>query len=275
MQLNLDQNIQKAKRVLQETDALLITAGAGMGVDSGLPDFRGTEGFWNAYPKVKELGLNFEQMANPKWFKKDPHLAWAFYGHRLELYRNTTPHEGFTKLLELCKTKKYDSFIFTSNVDGQFQKAGFSDNQIMECHGSIHHMQCVDNCQDKLWNAENVNLKIDDEFMAKDPLPLCPYCKSIARPNIMMFGDFSWNGTRTNEQSKRFKEWTRKMRKNNVKIAVIEMGAGMAIPTVRSISERRAMDFNVPLIRINPRESFAGTIEFPIGALEALNYIIE
>ena len=94
------------------------------------------------------------------------------------------------------KRKKYGSFIFTSNVDGQFQKAGFLESQIAECHGSIHHMQCINNCQDKLWDAKNDTIDIDDNFQAKDPLPICPYCKSIARPNIMMFGDTNWNSTR-------------------------------------------------------------------------------
>ena len=68
--MNITENLQKAKQLLQEADAIFITAGAGMGVDSGLPDFRGVEGFLEAYPKVRELGLQFEQMANPEWFEK-------------------------------------------------------------------------------------------------------------------------------------------------------------------------------------------------------------
>ncbi len=104
--MNIEENLQKAKQLLKEVDAIFITAGAGMGVDSGLPDFRGVEGFWNAYPKAKELGLKFEEMANPEWFESDPQLAWAFYGHRLHLYRETVPHEGFNKLLALSNTKK-------------------------------------------------------------------------------------------------------------------------------------------------------------------------
>ncbi len=110
--MKLTENIQKAKQLLEEADAIFITAGAGMGVDSGLPDFRGVEGFWNAYPKAKELGLQFEEMANPEWFESDPKLAWAFYGHRLHLYRDTVPHNGFKQLLNLSNTKKYGSFVF-------------------------------------------------------------------------------------------------------------------------------------------------------------------
>src|SRR4051812_26989878 len=86
---------RRAAEVIAQADALLIAAGAGMGVDSGLPDFRGTDGFWNAYPPYAKLGLDFDSIANPRWFRDDPALAWGFYGHRLHLYRSTAPHEGF------------------------------------------------------------------------------------------------------------------------------------------------------------------------------------
>src|ERR1700744_4508975 len=91
--------IARAAGWIRNADALLITAGAGMGVDSGLPDFRGNEGLWRAYPAIARLGLRFEQLANPSWFNRDPHLAWGFYGHRLNLYRATIPHDGFSILL--------------------------------------------------------------------------------------------------------------------------------------------------------------------------------
>src|SRR5687767_9842489 len=89
-----DDLLARAAAAVRDADALLVTAGAGMGVDSGLPDFRGTEGFWRAYPAFARLGLRFEQLASPAWFARDPHLAWGFYGHRLNLYRATTPHAG-------------------------------------------------------------------------------------------------------------------------------------------------------------------------------------
>ena len=79
--------ITRAADAIRRADALLVAAGAGMGVDSGLPDFRGPEGFWRAYPPYRALGLRFEQMASPHTFARDAHLAWGFYGHRLNLYR--------------------------------------------------------------------------------------------------------------------------------------------------------------------------------------------
>ena len=272
--MNIQENLQKAKQILEEADAIFITAGAGMGVDSGMPDFRGVEGFWNAYPKAKELGLQFEELANPEWFESDPQLAWAFYGHRLHLYRDTVPHEGFTKLLEYANTKKYGAFIFTSNVDGQFQKAGFSDNIIMECHGSIHHMQCIDNCQGMLWSSDDIFIEIEEGFKAKEPLPSCPFCGAMARPNILMFGDYSWEYARTDGQRERLGNWITKLENEGAKLAIVEMGAGTAVPTVRHTSEQIADRLGVPLIRINPRESFGAEIELPMGAVEALNGFI-
>ena len=111
--------------MLRSAQALLIGAGAGMGVDSGLPDFRGTQGFWKAYPAYAKLGLDFASMANTQWFQKDPEFAWGFYGHRLGLYRTTVPHAGFGLLRAWASRMKHGAFVFTSNVDGQFQRAGF------------------------------------------------------------------------------------------------------------------------------------------------------
>src|ERR1700693_1271027 len=74
------EKLKRAVSWLRQADGLLITAGAGMGVDSGLPDFRGAEGFWRAYPALKHHRMSFEDMANPASFSKMPTLAWGFYG---------------------------------------------------------------------------------------------------------------------------------------------------------------------------------------------------
>ncbi|SMC09164.1 SIR2 family NAD-dependent protein deacylase [Nitratiruptor tergarcus] len=262
--------IAEAAKAIKDAEYLLITAGAGMGVDSGLPDFRGVEGFWRAYPVAKRLGLRFEELANPRWFEEDPHLAWAFYGHRLHLYRDTTPHSGFAKLLAIAKSKK-DYFVLTSNVDGQFQKAGFDEEKIDEVHGSIHYMQCSVPCNQVIWSAENVEIVIDEEhFLAKDPLPRCPQCQAIARPNILMFGDWRWIESREEEQRKRLETFLQKV---DGKLTILEFGAGTAVPTIRIMGERIAQSFDATLIRINPRESEGADISLAMGAKEAIEKI--
>ncbi len=274
----MEKEFKKAKELLQNADAVLITAGAGMGVDSGLPDFRGKEGFWRAYPIAKKLGLRFEEMANPEWFKRNPKLAWAFYGHRLNLYRNTQPHEGFKKLLELGKQKNNEFFVFTSNVDGQFQKAGFPEDKIVEIHGSIHYLQCTVPCSGDIWSAKDTYVEVDmEKFEAKEPLPKCKYCGEIARPNILMFGDWYWIENRTEEQERRLEKWLNHIKFGKLKLVIIEIGAGKMVPTVRLFSERVSFQLNAPLIRINPRDYEVPTkndVSIPTGGLEGIMNII-
>lgn len=116
---SIQNSLMSASDLIAEADALVITSGAG--IDSGLPDFRGENGFWNAYPALGSLGINFTQIANPKAFQQHPELAWGFYGHRLQLYRNTIPHEGFLCLLKLADQMLLGLRHFTSNVDGQLE----------------------------------------------------------------------------------------------------------------------------------------------------------
>src|SRR5947209_7846734 len=147
--------VRAAAQAVASADALLIAAGAGMGVDSGLPDFRGDQGFWKAYPPYQKLGLGFTDLANPWWFVTDPALAWGFYGHRLNLYRATEPHAGFRILHSWARRMRHGAFVFTSNVDGHFQRAGFDPECVVEVHGSVHWMQCQARCGAGLFAADN------------------------------------------------------------------------------------------------------------------------
>ena len=247
--------IEWAARFVREASALLVTAGAGIGVDSGLPDFRGKEGFWRAYPAIAKLGLSFAEMANPDWFDQSPELAWAFYGHRLNLYRRTEPHAGFQRLIDCGRQKRHGYFVFTSNVDGQFQKAGFAADRVAECHGSIHHFQCCAPCHDSIWDAHREEVTVDEaNFLALAPLPKCPRCDRLARPNVLMFGDGGWLPSRSLAQDLELRKWLVSLSANGAKLVIIELGAGTAIPTVRHLSEHLAEEFAAPLIRINPRE---------------------
>ncbi|MBC8736307.1 NAD-dependent deacetylase [Paraburkholderia sp. UCT31] len=232
---------------IREADGILITAGAGMGVDSGLPDFRGDHGFWAAYPALKTGGINFHDIANGTAFLRDPVRAWGFYGHRLNLYRRTVPHAGFEILRRWASAKRSGGFVFTSNVDGQFQKAGFADDRLFECHGSIHFLQCGQSCTHQMWSADGFQPEVDVNRCALlSPLPKCPNCGCVARPAILMFDDWHWVETRTRHQRMRYEAWLLSVEQ----AVVIEIGAGRAIPTVRDQSER----FGPRVVRINPRE---------------------
>ena len=269
----MDDTLARARDALEQADALVITAGAGMGVDSGLPDFRGDEGFWHAYPPFRRLGLRFVELANPRWFRSDPALAWGFYGHRKNLYTDTVPHAGFARLLRYAAGLPQGAFVFTSNVDGQFAKAGFAAEYIAECHGNIHHLQCLDpRCGAGIWpSAERVTVD-PDTMRAAPPYPSCQTCGGLARPNILMFGDGTWRSERSDAQEARLEAWYARTARR----VVIELGAGTAIPTVRHFSEVAARGPRATLIRVNPREPQGppNTLSFTTGAAETLALLL-
>jgi NAD-dependent SIR2 family protein deacetylase len=270
-----DDALRRAAEAIAGAGALLFTAGAGMGVDSGLPDFRGPEGFWRAYPAFARLGIRFEEAANPRWFIDDPALAWGFYGHRLELYRKTVPHPGFGFLARWAGRAASGAFVFTSNVDGHFQAAGFPADRLVECHGSIHHLQCLVACHDGIFPADPFHVDVDPETgRALEPFPSCPVCGCLARPNVLMFGDWGWIGSRTEEQHERLDLWREEAAGP---LVVVECGAGLGVPTVRMFGERAAILNGGTLVRINPRDAEGGptgrTYAIRSGALAALERI--
>lgn len=264
--MSIADNIQQAALLVSQADGLLVTAGAGIDVDSGLPDFRGDAGFWKAYPPLARAGIRFVEIASPASFADSPEQAWGFYGHRLQLYRETVPHNGFAILQRLGSELQHGSFVFTSNVDGQFQKAGFHPDSVVECHGSIHFLQCLAPCSNAIWPAATLTPDIDlAECRLISPLPACPRCAGLARPNILMFNDSGWVADRTDLQYDRLEAWLHQVRQP----VIIEIGAGTAIPSVRDQGEA----LGAPVIRINPVASDVRRkvdVALPMNALDAL-----
>ena len=115
-----------------------------------------------------------------------------------------------------------------------------------------------------------MDLQVDEvTIRAQSELPHCPECNAVARPNILMFGDWDWISQRTNVQEQRLGEWMRQQ--VGKQLVVIECGAGTSIPTVRWKCEQAGGK----LIRINPREAQVpnGHIGLSMGAQEALSWI--
>ncbi len=270
---NLQEKISKASVAVKNADAIFITVGAGMNNNFGL-----TGSNKDSNSLISRLNKSDENIDHPIWFDKDPRIAWAYYGQLLNLYRQTLPHKGYTKLLEIGEKKQYGYFVFTSNVDGQFQKAGFDDAFLEECHGSINHFQCIRPCTSEIWDGSNEIVTVDlDTFEATGELPKCPNCGGIARPNILMFGDWNWISHRSNEQGERLQQWLETLESLDAKLVIIEIGAGHDVPTVRLQSQRVSRGSNSTLIRINPLEYdvHAGGIGLPLGAEEGVNRILE
>ncbi|NOR56606.1 MAG: NAD-dependent protein deacetylase [Sulfurovum sp.] len=240
-----------ATEIINNAEVILVLAGAGMSADSNLPTYRDKEGFWNDYPPYREIKKDYVAMTSPHGFSSDPHFAWGFFAHQYKLYKNAVPHEGYTKLLDLLLSKK-DYFVVTTNVDGLFIKSGFAKKYLHEAHGSIHKLQCSRPCHREAWEIESLNVEIDYSTMnALDPLPLCPTCGAVSRPNIFMFGDTdeSYVWEESQESASKFREWRQK--NLHKKVVILEIGVG-AEGLKRHVKQYYQEFSDTTLIRINP-----------------------
>src|SRR5574340_522260 len=87
----------------------------------------------------------------------------------------TRPHAGFGLLLRWIRELGVEAWVVTSNVDGQFQRAGFPPDRVLEVHGSIHHLQGLSPCSGAIWeNREEV--PVDPETMRARRIPRCRRC---------------------------------------------------------------------------------------------------
>ena len=201
-------------------------------------------------------------MSNPRSFENDPRFGWGFFGHRYQLYRDAEPHEGYHVLRRWGDAVRLGSFVFTSNVDGAFLKAGFDEERVVECHGSIHYLQAFDTrLSGDIWPAapQLDKLVVDRASFLADEATL-PYftgpnsTQALCRPNILMFGDGSFISDRTDAQELRFDRFVKSLPRES-RVVVIEIGAGLAVPSVRHTSESLlALFTNAQLLRINPAE---------------------
>eukprot|EP01124_Arcella_intermedia_P031539 TRINITY_DN7138_c0_g1_i1.p1 TRINITY_DN7138_c0_g1~~TRINITY_DN7138_c0_g1_i1.p1 ORF type:complete len:283 (+),score=55.32 TRINITY_DN7138_c0_g1_i1:24-872(+) len=270
--------VEKAAKYLKEADAILIGTGAGMGVDSGLGTFRGRNaGVW---PPLVRLNMDFTEASNPKWFPTQPNFAWAFWVYRYNAYTSKEPHQGYHILKNLSTKKKFGAFSYTSNIDGHWLKCGFEENRVFECHGTVHYMQCQKPCQEFIYPTSPEEMSkmvfVKDDYVQN--LPHCPKCGLVARPNVDMFDDVEIITIRQKQQTQDYQAWLSQVQASGGKLAVIEIGAGLALPVVREECERVAKAFSAPLIRLNlddnsiPPEIPQG-VSLPMGALQALSAI--
>eukprot|EP01097_Dermamoeba_algensis_P006408 TRINITY_DN4016_c0_g1_i2.p1 TRINITY_DN4016_c0_g1~~TRINITY_DN4016_c0_g1_i2.p1 ORF type:complete len:258 (-),score=30.54 TRINITY_DN4016_c0_g1_i2:41-814(-) len=250
-----------------------------MSVDSGLPDFRGPQGFWRAYPPMEKLKLKFSDMSNPQWFSKDPTFAWGFWAHRISLYSKAAPHSGYLTMKKWGESKNNNYFVFTSNVDGHYSKSGYPADKLCECHGCVNFMQCNSQCTDELWPTDDFKIpEVDTEtFRAIGDLPKCKHCDSVASPNVLMFGDYRFIDEREEAQEAQFNKFISSV--GNKKLVIIEIGAGQGVPTIRMVGESlidRLADTTMIRINWTAEDSIVPPgdhISIQMGGLNAINQI--
>jgi len=227
-------------------------------VDSGLGTFRGNQkGVWAG---LEAVGLAYEEICQPKWFREEPHLGWAFWNFCHEAYQATVPHDGYVRAREWGQRCPLGFFSFTSNIDSHWITSGTSGDRMLEVHGAVRWLQCSKPCCPDVWKAPKDLGLVEDEVThrVRGILPTCPKCKAVARPNVQMFGgDTGFSKARRGAQFSRYDAWLKHLEarpdRDSIRITCVEVGSGLTVPTVRNELEAVVKKFpQARLIRVNP-----------------------
>jgi NAD-dependent deacetylase len=150
---------------LRDTEKIVFVTGAGISQESGIPTFRGKDGFWRRYDPMK--------LATIDAFYEDPKLVWEWYEERRQNILNASPNPGHIAIAELEKYRQVS--VLTQNIDGLHQRAGSTN--VYELHGSIITIKCT------VCDFKN---KITSGFLQIPPL--CK-CGNILRPDVVWFSE--------------------------------------------------------------------------------------
>lgn len=173
--MNVDA-LEQAARILRGAARVVVSTGAGMSRESGIPTFRDAqEGLWARF--------NPEELATEHGFRAAPARVWSWYAYRRRRILACEPHAGHRALVEL-ERRVPELVVVTQNIDGLHQAAGSSD--VIELHGSIRRYRCLD--RGHPFAGTLPEPAADDEGVEEEP-PACPACGSPLRPDVVWFGE--------------------------------------------------------------------------------------
>ena len=173
--------------------------GAGVSAESGIPTFRGKDGYWR--------NLDPAKLATPEAFARDPTLVWEWYGERRQRIRKAQPNPAHAAVAKLAQ-QAVEFLLVTQNVDDLHARAGLPKEKMVQIHGDIFVTRCS-RCD---WRAEfrdaRTNRPGGDTGLAEArpsiiqtgneqkgvDLPRCPECDALMRPGVVWFGEqLPWN----------------------------------------------------------------------------------
>src|SRR6266566_8600080 len=147
---------------------VLVLTGAGVSAESGIPTFRGKDGYWR--------NLDPAKLATPKAFAKDPGLVWEWYRDRRQRIRNAQPNPAHKAIAKLAQ-HAHEFLLVTQNVDDLHARAGLPKEKMVQIHGDIFVTRCS-RCDFSRHDYEH-----EHEHESEDiDLPRCPRCEGLMRP---------------------------------------------------------------------------------------------
>jgi len=173
--LSDEQKIELFRGIIESSSHIVFLGGAGVSTESGIPDFRSKDGL---YRKTEKRFSRYrpEYLLSDQCLHREPEVFFAYFRKNLDA-RQVEPNEAHKKLTEMEKEGKLDGVI-TQNIDGLHQKAG--SKNVQEIHGSALRSYCV-SCR-KQYGPDFI-------FESTDPVPKCPECGKMVRPDVTLYGE--------------------------------------------------------------------------------------
>jgi len=155
-------------------ERVFVVTGSGISAESGIPTFRGNEGYWR--------NLDPTKLATPTAFANDPELVWEWYRHRRELIRQSNPNPAHAALVKLAANSR-EFLLLTQNVDDLHARAKWSGqslpaDQLVQIHGDIFVTRCME-----------CDFRRSDPDRDEPGIPQCPRCGGAMRPGVVWFGE--------------------------------------------------------------------------------------
>jgi NAD-dependent deacetylase len=171
---------------------VLVLTGAGVSTESGIPTFRGKDGYWR--------NLDPTKLATPEAFASDPKLVWEWYRERRQRIRNAQPNAAHEAIARLAQ--RTDEFqLVTQNVDDLHARAGVAAEKMVQIHGDIFVTRCTRCDFDRHeYEQEHEDEKQDAAYGVREHVrafkaatcrrtPKCPDCHALLRPGVVWFGE--------------------------------------------------------------------------------------
>jgi NAD-dependent deacetylase len=151
-----------------------VITGAGVSAESGIPTFRGKDGYWRNFDPAK--------LATPEAFARDPKLVWEWYRERRQRIRNAQPNVAHKAIAKVARHA--DEFLLvTQNVDDLHARAGLPKEKMVQIHGDIFVTRC-----------SRCDFRFSQRSEEQQEIPRCPECDALMRPGVVWFGEqLPWN----------------------------------------------------------------------------------
>lgn len=250
-----EEQIQAAARCLDEAEFVLIGAGAGLSAAAGLT-YSGKRFQDNFGEFIEKYGMQDMYSAGFYPFETEEE-RWAYWCRHSYVNRIAPPAMPlYEQLFEMVKEKDY--FVLTTNVDHQFQKAGFQDEKIFATQGDYGLIQCMKGCHPKTYDAISMFTQMNQaQKNCKIPsymVPRCPVCGGPMAMNLRcdqyFVEDEKWN-----QAAENYGNYLKKMKKG--KVLLLELGVGFNTPMIiRFPFEKMVREHkNINLVRLNRDEA--------------------